>query len=222
MIDLHIHTIFSDGELIPSEVVSRCREKGYRALALTDHVDSSNLEHVLTNMVRVCGDLTRESGLTVLPGVEITHVPPSMIPALIEESRRLGAVVVVVHGETIVEPVPPGTNRAAIEGNCDILAHPGLISREEVRLAAEKGVSLEITSRGGHSYTNGHVAKLAREEGAPLVFNTDSHAPRDFVTKESAVKILSGAGLTGEEISEIFTRSEEIVRRGVEAWQRRG
>ena len=30
-------------------------------------------------------------------------------------SRELGAKIVVVHGETVAEPVEPGNNRAAIE-----------------------------------------------------------------------------------------------------------
>ena len=51
-----------------------------------------------------------------------------------------------MHGETICEPVAPGTNRAAIEAGVDILAHPGLITEEEARLAASKGVLLEVSS----------------------------------------------------------------------------
>jgi len=37
MIDLHTHSLFSDGELIPSELVSRAAAAGYRAIAITDH-----------------------------------------------------------------------------------------------------------------------------------------------------------------------------------------
>ena len=45
--------------------------------------------------------------------------------------RGLGARIIVVHGETIVEPVRPGTNRKALESDVDILAHPGLITEDE-------------------------------------------------------------------------------------------
>ena len=45
----------------------------------------------------------------------------------------------VVHGETIIEPVEKGTNLAAVQSPyVDILAHPGLLSLEEAKLAAEK------------------------------------------------------------------------------------
>ena len=52
----------------------------------------------------------------------------SLIAPLSCRARALGAQIVLVHGETIVEPVPPGTNHQAIEAGVDILAHPGLIS----------------------------------------------------------------------------------------------
>ncbi len=42
MIDLHTHSFFSDGELIPSELIRRAEAIGYKAIAITDHVDSSN------------------------------------------------------------------------------------------------------------------------------------------------------------------------------------
>ncbi|WP_429885909.1 PHP domain-containing protein, partial [Geoalkalibacter halelectricus] len=47
MIDLHTHTLFSDGELIPAELIRRAAVAGYTALAITDHVDLSNLDFIL-------------------------------------------------------------------------------------------------------------------------------------------------------------------------------
>lgn len=213
MIDLHIHSIFSDGELIPSEIVSRAKMKGYRALALTDHVDSSNLEFVLRSMVKVAIDLSRETGVTVLPGVEITHVPPTLIPGLVREAREHGALIVIVHGETIVEPVPPGTNREAIAAGADILAHPGLISEEDALLAAKNDVLLELTSRRGHSYTNGHVVAIAKKTKARMIFNTDAHSPGDFLGREEAWNILKGAGLESDMISSVFDNAEELAQK---------
>jgi hypothetical protein len=58
--------------------------------------------------------------LPLIPGVELTSVPPRKIAALAEKARSLGAKWVVVHGETIMEPVAPGTNRAAIEAKADL------------------------------------------------------------------------------------------------------
>ncbi|MEO5358878.1 MAG: histidinol phosphate phosphatase domain-containing protein [Nitrospirota bacterium] len=211
MIDLHTHTFFSDGQLVPSELVQRAHAAGYTAIALTDHTDSSNVEFLVPKIVKVADDLNHHSNIKVIPGVELTHVPPDMIAALTDLARSLGAKLIVVHGETIVEPVIEGTNRAAIMAGVDILAHPGLISGEDCRLAKDSGVTLEITARKGHSLTNGHVAIKAMEFGLPLVINTDTHSPDDLITKDTAVKVLLGAGIPHGKLSDIFKQSQYIV-----------
>ncbi|MGE4293131.1 MAG: histidinol phosphate phosphatase domain-containing protein [Desulfovibrio sp.] len=212
MIDLHTHSTFSDGELIPAELVRRARHAGYEAIAITDHGDAANLEFILSHVSKLA-KVGHFFDMTVLTGVELTHMPPGLIGEYAEKARALGAEIVVVHGETVVEPVAPGTNLAAIEAGVDILAHPGLISELEVELAAEKGVALEITTRGGHSLTNGHVAALARKHGARLVIDNDAHAPRDLVSRELRRAVALGAGLTEEEYARAEANSREIVQR---------
>jgi putative hydrolase len=195
MIDLHTHSLFSDGDFIPSELVRRFEILGYAAVAITDHADSSNLEHLVPRIVQVSHDLNRCQSVKVIPGVELTHVPPSLVASLISKARALGARLIVLHGETFVEPVAPGTNRAGLEGGADIIAHPGLISLEDVQLAAKRGIYLEISGRKGHSFSNGHVAALATQAGAKLVLNSDGHGQADFMTEEFAGKVVEGAGL---------------------------
>lgn len=212
MVDLHTHSIFSDGELIPAELVRRAESSGYRAIAITDHMDSSNMDFIIPRIVRIAEELNRVQPVRVIPGAELTHVPPELIPEKIEYARKLGAKIVVVHGETLVEPVKEGTNRAAIDGGADIIAHPGLISEEEVRLAAEKGISLEITARKGHSLSNGHVARLAVKYNAPLVINTDAHSPDNLITRTFAEKILLASGLDKEIIKDVFLNAEKLIQ----------
>ena len=213
MIDLHTHTFFSDGELIPAELTRRAAAKGYRALAITDHGDFSNLDLIVPRIARVAADLGREWGLTVIPGIELTHIPPAQIAQAAREARALGARLVLCHGETIVEPVAPGTNAAALAADIDILTHPGLITAEEAALAARRGICLEITTRKGHSLTNGHVVRIALAAGAKLVVNNDAHAPGDLVSLEMARKIALGAGLTAEQFEQCRRNSEELVKK---------
>lgn len=210
MIDLHTHSIFSDGVLVPSELVRRAVTKGYEVIAITDHADASNIDFIIPRVAAACRELSSRWGIIALPGIELTHIPPETFKELTERARSLGAVVVVAHGETPVEPVHPGTNMAAIEAGVDILAHPGLITKKEAELASKNGVYLEISSRKGHSLTNGHVAHMARETGARLVLDTDSHEPGDLITDEFAKRVLLGAGLSEDAAAAVFRNSWEL------------
>ena len=104
----------------------------------------------------------------------------------------------------------PDTNLAAIEAGVDILAHPGVISSEAARLAALRGVRLEVTSRRGHCLGNGLVASLARQYGAPLILSSDAHSPSDLLTPELQMMVALVAGLSyGEYLS---------LMRSAESW----
>ncbi|MCL2402238.1 MAG: histidinol phosphate phosphatase domain-containing protein [Oscillospiraceae bacterium] len=213
MIDLHTHTLFSDGVLVPAEHIRRAFMTGYRAIAITDHADFTNFDYIISSLLKV-KIIEEEWDIDIFAGIEITHVPPAQINRLAKSAKEFGADIVVVHGETITEPVAPGTNRASIESEyVDILAHPGFITEEEAERARETGTYLEITARGGHNRTNGHVARLATEAKAKLVCNTDAHNPNDMITKETAYKILTGSGLTKAQAEQAFLNSEEIVKK---------
>jgi len=213
MIDLHTHSLFSDGALIPAELARRAEEIGYRFIGITDHVDSSNLDMVIPRVVAAANEMNRFTRVRIVPGVELTHVPPALFMKLTARARELGAVVVVAHGETVAEPVAPGTNLAAIEAGVDILAHPGLISEQDAALAARKGVLLEITARKGHSLTNGHVARMAKAVGARLVLNTDTHTPDNLITLSFARIIALGAGLSEEDFQGMREESTRLLKK---------
>ncbi len=212
MIDLHTHSLFSDGELLPTELIRRGMVAGYEAIAITDHADASNLDLVIPRLIKACSHASRHWNIKAIAGIELTHVPPPAIPELVDEARRLGAGLVVVHGETIVEPVTPGTNLAALQtAGVDILAHPGLLTPEEAQLAAKNGVALELSARKGHCLTNGHVARLALEAGAKLILATDAHAPGDLISQAQAEKVALGAGLPTNFLPQMFGYSRELA-----------
>jgi len=212
MIGLHTHTLFSDGELLPSELVRRAHVKDYAAIAITDHVDSSNIDFVLPRIVKVCKVLNRSWKILAIPGVEITHVPICEIKPLVNLARKNGAVIVIVHGETVSEPVIPGTNRAAIESGCDILAHPGMITMSDAALAAKRRVCLELSTRKSHSKPNKHIYTTARAAGAKTILNTDAHGGDDLVTYSQATRFLKSLGLSAPESDRVLRNSEELLK----------
>lgn len=206
--DFHTHSLLSDGELTPLELIRRYLVRGCRLMAITDHVSYGTLAGVVAALTRDCALAEREWGATVIPGVELTHFPPHAIAAAAREAKELGARLVIVHGETIAEPVAPGTNLAALQSpHVDILAHPGLISLAEARLAASQGILLELSARKGHSLTNGHVAKAALQAGAKLLLSSDAHSPGDLLASRLAENILRGAGLTARQTKDTLTAS---------------
>ncbi|WP_304124508.1 histidinol phosphate phosphatase domain-containing protein [Methanosphaera cuniculi] len=210
-IDLHTHSLFSDGELLPSELVRRADILGHKAIAITDHVDASNIE-VAGKIAQAANDIRDYWDIEVIPGVEITHTPIEVIDKLANKARSLGAEIVVVHGETPVEPVKPGTNMMAAQSpSVDIIGHPGLITEEEVQIAVDNDVALEISYRGGHCLGNGHVAELGLEYGADLVVDTDTHAPGDLIDYKMSEVVALGAGIPESELENVLKKNPEKI-----------
>ena len=208
MYDFHTHTFLSDGVLSPIELIRRAIVVGYQTMAITDHVGPGNLEYVLSTLKKDCEMAEKRWDIKVFTGVEITHTPIEDIDLLAKDARALGAQVVNVHGETIMEPVVSGTNLAAVSSQyVDILAHPGLITLDEASLAAENQVFLEISGRKGHGLANGHVANIARKTGATLILDSDAHEPDDLMTQEYAEKVAIGSGLNEKEKETILNQS---------------
>ena len=208
MYDFHTHTFLSDGVLSPIELIRRAFVIGYQTMAITDHVGPGNQEYVLSTLKKDCEMAEKRWDIKVFTGVEITHTPIEDIDLLAKDARALGAQVVNVHGETIMEPVVSGTNLAAVSSQyVDILAHPGLITLDEASLAAENGVFLEISGRKGHGLANGHVANIARKTGATLILDSDAHEPDDLMTQEYAEKVAIGSGLNEKEKETILNQS---------------
>jgi len=194
--DFHTHTLLSDGELSPIELIRRALVNSYHTVALTDHASVGELPRIIQETTEVCALARSHWNILAIPGIELTHVPVHAIAEAAKKAKELGARIVVVHGETIVEPVEKGTNLAALHSpHVDILAHPGLLTLEEAQLAATNGIFLEISARKGHCLTNGLVASLAQQVGASLLLDSDAHGADDLLTTSLATAVAHGAGL---------------------------
>lgn len=64
LIDLHTHSMASDGSMSPAELVRHAHEKGLSALALTDHDTVDGVHEALEEGERL--------GVEVVPGIEIS------------------------------------------------------------------------------------------------------------------------------------------------------
>jgi histidinol phosphatase-like PHP family hydrolase len=214
-IELHIHSLFSDGVLLPSEIVRRAEALGYSAVAITDHADASNLEFIVPRLITASDELKKHSSVQLIPGVELTHIPLRSINGLTRRARQLGAELILIHGETLVEPVQHGTNHAAVScEEVDILAHPGLLSEVDAAIAEKNNIYIELSARKGHCLTNGHVVKIAKMAEAKMVLNTDLHEPTEFISQEQAFQIALGSGLNDLEALKVIKENpENLVKR---------
>jgi histidinol phosphatase-like PHP family hydrolase len=213
MYNLHCHSLLSDGVLLPSEIAVRYLSLGYKAIAITDHVDYSNIKSTVKSILEFTRHWPKHKvPINVLPGIELTHLPLSQFAPLAKYARRQGIKVIVAHGQTPAEPVINGTNLAALNADIDILAHPGLIRDEEIKLAKRKGIFLEVTARRGHCLTNPQVVKRALRLGAKLILNTDSHAPEDIISPARIFKTALKAGLNKKQIDKIYQDTEKFLK----------
>ena len=219
LIDFHMHTVFSDGELVPAELIRRSIYAGLDGIAITDHADFSNIEYNMSGIKKICEKInklygkSKKNNFKVLPGVEITHVPPALIKDAVDLARKSGAKIIIVHGETLSEPVEEGTNSAALKENIDILSHPGLITEKEALLAKKNGIYIELSYRKGHCLANGHIAGIARKTGAGLIISSDAHSTSDIMGEKEYDGVGLGAGLTAKELEKIKENAAGLLKK---------
>ncbi|MFW6172128.1 MAG: histidinol phosphate phosphatase domain-containing protein [Elusimicrobiota bacterium] len=217
LIDLHTHTFFSDGVLSPAELVYRYKNNGCEALAITDHVDYSNLDFILDSIIKVRPKLEKYYNIKIIMGVELTYIPPGDIENMVKLARKKGAELVIVHGESSAEQVPPGTNMSGVRAGCDILAHPGHLSEEAAKIAEERNVFLELTTRKGHRDTNKEVIQTGKKFGCNFVLNTDAHVPEDILDQQKIKEVLQNCFLEKDYYEKkLIKNSIKIVKKCIE------
>lgn len=130
-IDLHSHSVVSDGLLTPAELVAHAANKGIRVLALTDHDDVAGLPEAKT--------AAAEHGVTLIAGVEISvtwrrrtlHIVGLKVDP---ESQSLvqGLQQIRQGRHTRAEGMAESLARAGIDGSLEgayAYAQQGIISR---------------------------------------------------------------------------------------------
>jgi len=185
--DFHTHTFLSDGGSSPIGLIRFAVAAGYRCIAITDHASYSNLDYLIEGIKKDCHLAEKYWDIVAIPGV-----------------------IVVVHGESIVEKVEAGTNLEAVSSKyVDLLAHPGIFTPDEANTAVKNDVYIEITSRKGHGLTNGIVAKVGREAGVRFLINSDAHNHSDLFQSDFQSKVGIGSGLGSNEVKNILTKNSK-------------
>ncbi|MBL3581699.1 histidinol phosphate phosphatase domain-containing protein [Oleidesulfovibrio alaskensis] len=211
MIELRVCSSLSRGSMSPAQAARMGRLAGLRAMVLTEQVDSVTMTATLAQLVPAVRRLSLFGGIEVIAGCEIAHMPPALIPDAVQEARSLGARFVSVLGQYLGSYAEEGTNLAAIDAGCDLLAAPGLISEEEAAFAAERGTMLDITACGMQALANGHIAVAARAAGAPVAVTGGVCEPSQFINADLRRAVALGAGMTPQEYAETRSRTGALL-----------
>lgn len=138
-VDLHLHTLISDGTITPSELVLRATREGHRAIALSDHDTTQGLAEAAATAARL------EGAPQLIPAIELTVQVP-----------HYGSVHVLGYG---VDPEAEELQSVAAENRAGKRARmhailSELLEREKIRIDYEDLAA----GRGDDAYVGRHHA----------------------------------------------------------------
>ncbi len=180
-IDLHSHSLASDGLLTPAELVMLAHESGLNTLALTDHDETSGIAEATAAAKRL--------GMTLIPGVEIS----------VTWNRRTIHVVGLQ-----IDPDDEALNRGLAKSR----DYRNWRAEEMGRRLAKQGIlgSYEAASKmaKGRIIARTHFARFLIDQGYATdmndVFkrflkpNKPGYVTGEWATLEEAVSWINGAG----------------------------
>ena len=228
--DLHIHSEWSDGLIDYKDMVRIAQEKGYEYIAISDHSISNfygnglSTERLVQKMGFIENLRKKFKDINILMGAEIDirkagrfDYPPEII-------KKLDIAIASLHS-SFTNSSRENTSRAVSaleEDYFDFLAHPTgfvfgnrapiFIDIDRVIEACSKhGKALEINSYYMRMDLNEQNARKAKDAGAKLVINTDSHRPGNMDMIELGIDIARRAGLEAEDIINTSSLDELVL-----------
>lgn len=199
LIDLHIHSNFSDGKLSVPEIVDLYGSKGYSAIAITDHLaDSKTLTGFVTRKLKL--SLREESmglyletlrkekiraleqyNMLLIPGVEIT---------LNSWSRSQGAHIVFLNVDRFIDPNQEIESLLAQNKKFfSIAAHPLWEKSFEFKTTYlwENRERFEKYFDAWECATATHFSQQVFMSGYPILASSDFHGPAQFESWKSQI-----------------------------------
>ncbi len=193
--DFHVHTTLSDGGDSLEDMMGAARARGYSYMGISDHSKSLkvargvNVADLMARRDRIRAINQTSGDFRVLLGTECEILANGGLDYPDDVLRELDYVIASVHSKfnmglrEMTDRVLAAVNHPYV----NILAHPftGMVQRREpIQLdfervaeeAAERRTALEINAFPDRLDLSGSQARLAKEMGARLVINTDSHS----------------------------------------------
>ena len=206
--DLHCHSTYSDGAASISQMAAAAKNLGYEFFAVTDHskavtvANGLNENRLLEQLDEIDKIRLKNPGIYILKGIEVDILADGSLDFSDDILSKLDFVVAAVHSRFSMNSAEM-TKRiiSAIENpNVNCLAHPtGRLIGERVAYeidmakiisaAKENNVALEINSSPHRLDMNENFAFQAREAGALICVNTDSHSADGLLAMRYGINV---------------------------------
>lgn len=194
--DLHMHTIWSDGQASVREMAEAARAHGRQFIVITDHsrslgiANGLSIERLLAQQAEVRAvDAEMGPDFRVLHGTEMDINADGTLDYPDEVLAQLDFVIASLH-VSLRQPREQITQRlltAIRNPHVDLIGHPRaqlIPDREPVdadmdavfAAAQASGVALEINANPRRLDLEAQYARRAVELGIPLAINTDAHS----------------------------------------------
>jgi DNA polymerase (family 10) len=192
--DVHMHTVETDGKNTIEEMAEAAKARGYQYMAITDH--SKNLafanglddKRAVEHIARIRAAGKQIEGITIFAGIEVDILAEGDLDLSDDVLAQMDLVIASVHSVFNQESTKM-TERLlkAIENpNTSILGHPtGRIQLRRdaypfdmhaiLTSAAKHKVAMELNSYPDRLDLNDVHLRQAKQQGAKIVINTDSH-----------------------------------------------
>jgi DNA polymerase (family 10) len=218
--DLHMHTTATDGSATIEAMIAAAQKRGLSYIAITDHsqrvsmargLNSERLLAQWAEIDRIRKDLPK--GFTLLKGIECDILEKGGMDLPDDVLAQADWVMASVHyGQK--QPKQQITDRilGAIENpHVSAIAHPTgrLLNHRppyEVDLdavfaaAKQHGKFVELNCNPMRLDLNDVYCAAAKQQGIPIVMNTDSHNPDGFDVLRYGILQARRAGLTKEDV----------------------
>jgi DNA polymerase (family 10) len=193
--DLHAHTNLTDGVNTLEEMAAAARAKGYAYLGISDHspyvrvANGLSVENARIHIREIRTFSERSLDLKLLAGTECDILPDGSLDYPDDLLAEFDYVIASIHSNFKMsqEEMTRRVVRAMANENVDIIAHPTsrkIGQREPIALdmerfleaAVETRTVLEINAYPDRTDLSSAHARLAKERGATLIVDTDSHS----------------------------------------------
>jgi DNA polymerase (family X) len=192
--DVHMHTVETDGRNTIEEMAEAAIGRGYHYMAITDH--SKNLafanglddQRAVAHIQKIREANERVGGITIFAGIEVDILADGSLDLSDEVLTQMDVVIASVHSAFNQEPAQMTERllKAIANPNTSIIGHP--TGRLQLRrdayqfdmdavlnAAAKTKVAMELNSYPDRLDLNDVHLRQAKQRGAKIVINTDSH-----------------------------------------------